>query len=153
MFNQPILIIEDNREDYKTIVFAFKMAGLSNPVVQCQTEDDVLNYLFRRSNHTSSLKPPLPGLILLDLDMSAVDGRRIINTIKQDKDLKKIPIIILCKSNEDMEIANCYKAGADSCLSKPVSFEGFVKSIQQLGDYSLEIIVLPKEAPTEANGY
>ncbi len=144
IFNQPFLIIGDSSDDYNIMVDVFAKAGLSNSIVHCENGDGALNYLFRCGIYLKPVKSPRPGIIFLDLNISVKDALKVLKAIKRDEDLKKIPVIILSASSNEADIEICYKGGANSCLPKPINFEGFLKSIQNLPDHSLEIVVLPK---------
>ena len=83
-------------------------------------------------------------IVLLDLNLPGTDGREVLRTIKQDENLKKIPVIVLTTSTNEKDIEGCYAAGASSYLSKPVDLGGFMASIQRLTDYWFEIVILPR---------
>lgn len=141
---QPILIVEDSPEDYEATLRAFKKSGLANPVFRCEDGDEALDYLFRRGAYRDRETSPRPGIILLDLNLPGTDGREVLRTIKQDENLKKIPVIVLTTSTNEKDIEGCYGAGASSYLSKPVDLGGFMASIQRLTDYWFEIVILPR---------
>src|SRR5205085_1085086 len=86
-----------------------------------------------------------PGLILLDLNMPGLDGRRILEIIKRHECLKKIPIVILTTSDDERDIQSCYTLGANTYIQKPVDFDGLILAIKQLKEYWFEIALLPKE--------
>ncbi len=79
------------------------------------------------------------------LNLPGTDGREVLADIKHEKDLKKIPVIVLTTSSDERDIEACYAAGANSYIQKPVNLEGFMRAIQQLADYWFEISILPKE--------
>ncbi len=140
---QPILLVEDNPEDYEATVRAFQKTNLINPIIRCETGDDALDYLNRRGGYEDPQKAPRPGVILLDLNLPGTDGREVLAEIKSNDDFKKIPVIVLTTSSDKRDIESCYKAGANSYLQKPVDFEGFFNSIQGLKEFWLEIAILP----------
>ncbi|MBU1053620.1 MAG: response regulator [Proteobacteria bacterium] len=142
--NQPILIVEDSHEDYEATIRAFRKAGLSNPIIRCESGDDALDYLHRRGPYTDQSKFPIPGLILLDLNLPGSDGRDVLKDIKSHDYLKKIPVVVLTTSNDERDIDRCYEDGANSYICKPLNLDNFIKSIQQLTDYWFEIVILPK---------
>ncbi len=142
---QPILIVEDSPEDYETIMRAFRKAGLRNPLFHCGDGDDALDFLHRRGVYSEPDHAPRPGIVLLDLNLPGTDGREVLEEMKQDPGLCKIPVIVLTTSSDTRDIEGCYAAGANSYVVKPVDLEGFVQAIQRLQDYWLEVVLLPKE--------
>lgn len=142
--NHPILIIEDSDEDYETTLRAFKKSNLANPVHRCENGEEGLDYLFQKNRYSDPEKAPRPGLILLDLNLPGTDGREVLAIIKQDVNLKKIPVIILTTSSYEQDIESCYLEGASSYIVKPVDMQGFVSAIQRLRDYWFEVVILPK---------
>ena len=90
-----------------------------------------------------------PGLVLLDLNMPGMDGRKTLEVIKQDDTLKQIPVIILTTSSDERDIQACYQTGANTYVQKPVSFDGLIEAIKRLKAYWFEIALLPKEAGHE----
>ncbi|MFQ5509942.1 MAG: response regulator [Leptospirillia bacterium] len=143
-----ILIVEDNPEDLETTRRAFAKAGIVNHLHHCEDGDEALDYLFRRGTFVDRDLYPLPGLILLDLNLPGTDGREVLAEIKGDEHLKTIPVIMLTTSADERDIQACYAAGANSYIQKPVGLEGFVDAVQQLRDFWVGIVLLP--LPQEA---
>jgi two-component system response regulator len=144
--SQSILLVEDNQDDYEATCRAFKKANLSNPIVWCKSGRDALDCLRRNGAYEDADDSPRPGLVLLDLNMPGVDGRKTLQAIKQDEELKQIPVIILTTSADERDIRACYQAGANTYVQKPVSFNGLIEAIMRLKAYWFEIALLPKEA-------
>ena len=142
---QPILVVEDSPEDFETTVRGLTKAGLANPIFHCEDGDDALEYLRRQGKYTSEEDAPRPGIILLDLNLPGTDGREVLAEIKQDPNLKTIPVIVLTTSTDSRDIETCYQAGANSYVPKPVGMEGFMTALQRLKDYWFEIVVFPKD--------
>lgn len=136
---QPILIVEDSEDDYDATRRAFTKANLRNPIRHAVSGEEALEYLRAASEAK-------PGLILLDLNMPGLDGRRTLGIIKQDKALKKIPVVILTTSDDERDIKDCYELGANTYIQKPVDFDGLISALKQLKEYWFEIALLPKEA-------
>jgi len=141
---QPVLLVEDNDEDYETTVRAFKKANLANVIFRCEDGDEALDFLFRRGSYADPVKSPRPGIILLDLNMPGTDGQEVLEEIKKDSELKKIPVIVLTTSSDGRDIDGCYEFGANSYIQKPVDIEGFMRAIQMLKEYWFEIAIIPK---------
>lgn len=144
--SQSILLVEDNQDDYEATCRAFKKANLRNPIVWCKSGPDALNCLKQQGAYTAAGNGPRPGLVLLDLNMPGMDGRKTLEVIKQDDSLKQIPVIILTTSSDERDIQACYRTGANTYVQKPVSFDGLIEAIKRLKEYWFEIALLPKGA-------
>ena len=123
-----------------------KKTNMANPIYRCEDGDDALDYLYHRGEFSDPETSPTPGVILLDLNLPGTNGRDVLEVIKQDDALKKIPVIVMTTSSDERDIEGCYKAGANSYVHKPVDFDGFIRSIQRLTDFWFEIAILPKPA-------
>lgn len=135
---QPILIIEDSDDDFDATCRAFGKANLRNPIERAASGDQALTYL-------KDEKQTKPGLILLDLNMPGMDGRKTLEIIKQQHCLKKIPVVVLTTSDDERDVKSCYDLGANTYIQKPVDFDGLIQAIRQLKEYWFEIALLPKE--------
>ncbi|NND98568.1 MAG: response regulator [Pirellulaceae bacterium] len=142
--NQPILIVEDSPEDFEATVRALHKSGLRNTLFRCSDGEDALDFLHRRGEYVAPDSAPRPGLILLDLNLPGTDGREVLEEIKQDPSLKKIPVVVLTTSTDERDIEACYEFGANSYIHKPVDLAGLVDAIQRLKDYWFQIVVFPK---------
>jgi CheY-like chemotaxis protein len=142
--SQPILLVEDSPEDFETTERAFRRAGLKNPIFRCADGDEALDFLHRRGRFADPAKAPRPGVILLDLNLPGTDGREVLSEIKDDPDLKQIPVIVLTTSTDDRDVEVCYRCGANSYIQKPVDIEGFMRAIERLNDYWFEVVILPR---------
>lgn len=141
---QTILLVEDSEDDYEATIRAFKKANLHNPVTWCQSGRDALDYLKHEGAYAGA-KPERPGLVLLDLNMPGIDGRKTLQMIKEDERLKRIPVIILTTSSDERDVEACYQMGANTYVQKPVSFDGLIEAIRRLKEYWFEIALLPKD--------
>jgi len=147
--SQPILLVEDSDDDYEATVRAFKKANLHNPVFWCKSGREALEFLKHQGGFQEVPKAPRPGLILLDLNMPGLDGRKTLELIKQDPTLQPIPIIILTTSADERDIEECYRKGANTYVQKPVSFDGLIEAIKRMKEYWFEIALLPKDVEQE----
>lgn len=145
--SQFILLVEDSEDDYEATTRAFQKANLHNPVTWCRSGQDALDFLKRQGAYTG--KAEKPGLILLDLNMPGIDGRKTLQLIKEDGRLKKIPVIILTTSADERDVDACYQMGANTYVQKPVSFDGLIEAIKRLREYWFEIALLPKDGSHE----
>ncbi|WP_028794803.1 response regulator [Thalassobaculum salexigens] len=143
---QPLLIVEDSDDDYEATVRALKRDGpLANPILRCENGREALDYIKRMG----SPECPRPGLVLLDLNMPGVDGREVLKTLKSDPALSTIPVVILTTSDDEWDVNNCYEAGANTYIKKPVDLEGFFSALRSLREYWLQVAILPRD-PTHA---
>jgi len=138
-----ILLVEDNRMDVELTLDAFEQARLGNTVHVARDGQEALDYLFGRAEYAERDEYPLPDLILLDLKMPGIDGHEVLRRIKAAPVLKRTPVVVLSSSREEGDRAMSYDNGANSYLVKPVSFEGFLKVVQEIGDYWLSLNVRP----------
>lgn len=136
--SQPILIIEDSQDDFDATKRAFTKSNLLNPIIHATSGEQAIAYLENNNNSR-------PGLILLDLNMPGLDGKRTLEIIKQNNSLKKIPVVILTTSDDERDVKACYELGANTYIQKPVDFDGLISATKQLKEYWFEIALLPKE--------
>ena len=145
-----ILVADDDPEDCLLIKDAFKEGLLVNGLRFVEDGEELMDYLRRRGKYKDPSSSPRPGIILLDLNMPKKDGREALKEIKSDPDLRSIPVVILTTSKEEEDILRSYDLGANSYITKPVTFAGLVDAIKSLGKYWFEIVELPrKERRTE----
>jgi chemotaxis family two-component system response regulator Rcp1 len=128
-----ILLVEDNPNDVEMTVRALKngQVRLTNHLTVARDGQEALDILFGRGNHDGYR----PGLILLDLNLPKVDGREVLEKIKTDPKLKRIPVVVLTVSNREEDVARCYDAGANTYITKPVQFEDFIKVVKTIKRY------------------
>jgi CheY-like chemotaxis protein len=102
-----------------------------------------MDYLYHRGKFADMPDWARPGLILLDLNMPKKDGREALREIKADPDLRQIPVVVLTTSKAEEDVYSTYDLGANSFITKPVTFASLVALIQVLGTYWVEIVELP----------
>lgn len=140
----PILLVEDNPDDYEATLRSLRDNHFLNPVHWCRNGQEALDFLVH--GHEEAEGARLPGLILLDLNMPGIDGREVLRLIKADGRLRRIPVIILTTSADERDIARCYDSGASTYIQKPVSFAGLAAAIGTMKDYWFGLALLPAEA-------
>ena len=138
-----ILMADDDSDDRMLVKEAFEESRLNNDIHFVEDGEQLLDYLFRRGEFAHLKGQPYPGLILLDLNMPKKDGREALAEIKAHADLKRIPIVVLTTSRAEEDILRTYDLGANSFITKPVTFESLVHVVQVLGNYWVEIVELP----------
>lgn len=136
--SQPILIVEDSEDDFEATQRAFQRANLLNPITHARCGEEALDYLRTQIEAR-------PGLILLDLNMPGLDGRKTLQAIKADARLREIPVVVLTTSSDERDIQQCYAAGANTYIQKPVDLDGLFAAIRRLKEYWFEIALLPKD--------
>ncbi|OGX34707.1 MAG: two-component system response regulator, partial [Omnitrophica WOR_2 bacterium RIFCSPHIGHO2_02_FULL_52_10] len=104
---------------------------------------ELMDYLYRRGKYEEMKGKPMPGLILLDLNMPRKDGRLALTEIKADRRLQLIPIVILTTSKAEEDVLRTYDLGVSSFITKPVTFEGLVEIMKSLAKYWFDIVTLP----------
>jgi len=138
-----ILMAEDDPDDRLLVEDAFTEIRLENPLDFVVDGVDLMDYLHRRGAYKHLAGMPLPGLILLDLNMPRKDGREALHEIKQDPLLRKIPIVILTTSKAEEDLLSSYNLGANSFIVKPVTFDKLVEVVRVVTNYWLRIVTLP----------
>jgi len=133
-----IILVEDNPDDARLTIRALKKNNLSNNLLHLRDGEEAIRYLTEHKNNN------LPKLILLDLKMPKVDGIEVIKYLKNDLDLRLIPIVVLTSSKEDRDIKRSYELGANAFIVKPVDFENFTQAVSKIGFFWLMLNQPPK---------
>lgn len=143
---QPITILmaDDDEEDRMLTQKAFELNRLGNDLRFVEDGEDLLDYLHQRGKYADPASAPRPGLILLDLNMPRLDGREALAAIKSDPSLRRIPVVVMTTSEADQDIARSYDLGANSYVTKPVTFDSLAQVIKALDQYWFEIVALPE---------
>ena len=138
-----LLLIEDSDEDMVATVRGLRREGLEIVFHRCTTGDQALDYLYQRGRYADQAQAPRPDLILLDLNLPGTDGRALLAVIKDDVEIKIIPVVVLTTSNNPKDIATCYRHGANSYQIKPVDYARFKQSLQTMITYWFQTVTLP----------
>jgi CheY-like chemotaxis protein len=140
-----IVLADDDPDDRQLTEDAFSENRLANQLHCVEDGEELMDYLNRRGKYESLRNEPLPGLILLDLNMPRKDGREALKEIKADPGLRRIPIVVLTTSKAEEDIVRSYDLGVNSYVTKPVTFKSLVELIKVLGRYWFEVVELPPE--------
>jgi CheY-like chemotaxis protein len=140
-----VLVADDDDDDRGYIRKAWEKSRVSNDLRFVEDGEELTEYLNRTGRYSDPASSPRPAVILLDLNMPKKDGREALREIKADPKLRQIPIIVLTTSQADEDILRSSDLGANSYITKPVTFGALVDVLQVLGKYWIEIVDLPPE--------
>lgn len=135
-----ILLVEDNIGDIELTKEAFREAKFRNNLHIAMDGDEALDFLFKQNPFEQAATP---DIILLDLNLPGTDGREVLEKIKADKKLKRIPTIVLTSSNAERDIVGSYDLHANCYIVKPVSAAKFIDVVHQVEDFWIDIVCLP----------
>ncbi len=144
--NRCILLVEDNPDDVALTLRALKKNNISNDVATVADGAEALDFLFCRGAYADRPATVLPLVVLLDLKLPKVDGLQVLQQIRENERTRFLPVVILTSSNEESDLANGYRLGANSYIRKPVDFAQFTEAVRQLGLYWL---ILNESPPAE----
>ena len=137
-----ILLADDDPDDRLMAAEALEESRVVNELTTVEDGEELLEYL-RCTGRYEGRDKVLPALILLDLNMPKMDGREALQEIKSDPALRSIPVVVLTTSRAEEDILRSYDLGVNSFISKPVTFEGLVSIMGDIGRYWVEIVELP----------
>lgn len=135
-----ILMVEDNPHDVRLTKEAFKDAKVSNNLSVAFDGDEALKFLRREGEYAGS---PRPDLILLDLNLPKKCGREVLEEIKRDPDLKRIPVVVLTTSENEKDILRAYELHVNAYITKPVDLDQFIGIVEAVEDFWLTVVKLP----------
>jgi CheY-like chemotaxis protein len=129
-----ILLVDDSARDREMALDALETHNLANEVIAVRVGVEAVDYLFRRGDYAGRAGGQ-PVVILLDLKMPKLDGLEVLRQIKEDPDLKLIPVVIMTSSREEQDVVRSYRLGVNAYVVKPVRFQEFVEAVRQLGGF------------------
>lgn len=135
-----ILLVEDNPGDADLAREALEGGKIKNNLFVASDGEAALNFLYKAGPYADM---PRPDLILLDLNLPRKDGREVLADIKADKDLKRIPVVILTTSKSEEDILKSYNLHANCYITKPIDLNQFIRVVRCIEDFWLSIVVLP----------
>ncbi len=134
-----ILLVEDDPNDVFLIQRAFRKANLANPIQVMNDGEAAVQYLSGQEPYADRDRYPLPILMLLDLKLPRRSGLEVLEWLKQQPKLKRLPVVVLTSSREHTDLNRAYDLGANSYLVKPVAFDSLLNMVQTLNQYWLII--------------
>ncbi len=139
MMGEPVLVmlVEDNADHAELVIRTLEDHRIANRIQHFSDGQSALDYLFRREEYADPLSSPRPHVILLDLRLPRVDGLEVLRIIKENDELKAIPVIVLTTSEAEKDVTRAYDNHVNSYLVKPVGFEEFSKLMNDLGFFWL----------------
>jgi CheY-like chemotaxis protein len=136
-----ILLVEDDPGDELITREAFEHNKLHNRLHVAHDGEEGLNYLYQRGAYEDAKRP---DLILLDLNLPKYDGRQLLEKIKSDPDLSRIPVVVLTTSSAEEDILRSYKLHANAYVTKPVDLDQFINAVRQIDEFFLQVVRLPQ---------
>jgi chemotaxis family two-component system response regulator Rcp1 len=137
-----ILLVEDSPSDAALTIEALKAGKIANRLSHVEDGVDAMDFLRRRGKYAEVRRP---DLIMLDLNLPRRDGREVLAEIKNDSDLKIIPIIVLTTSRADEDILRSYELNANCYITKPVDFTHFIDVVKSIEQFWLTVVTLPQK--------
>ena len=137
-----ILLVEDNPGDVRLTLEALRDGRISNQVSVAHDGEEALDFLRRRGKHAGASRP---DLVLLDLNLPKKDGREVLQEVKADSQLHRIPVIVLTTSSADQDVLLSYNLHANCYIKKPIEYDEFMGAIRGLENFWTKIVRLPPE--------
>ncbi|MFG2036510.1 response regulator [Dactylosporangium sp. NPDC048998] len=135
-----VLLVEDDPGDVLMTQEAFEEHKVRNKLNVVPDGEEALAYLRREGRYAEAIRP---DLILLDLNLPRVDGREVLQVIKEDQDLRRIPVVVLTTSQADEDILRSYSLHANAYVTKPVDFDSFIAVVRQIDEFFVSVVKLP----------
>lgn len=135
-----ILLVEDNPDDAALTIETLKAGRIRNRITRVEDGVEAMDFLRRNGSYTEA---PRPDLILLDLQLPRKNGREVLMDVKQDRDLKRIPVVIMTTSSAEQDIFESYNLHANCYLTKPVELDDFIDVVRRIENFWLTVVKLP----------
>ena len=135
-----ILLVEDNPGDVELTREALEISKMKNNLYVAENGEEAMKFLRKEGKYADV---PKPDLILLDLNLPLKDGREVLKDIKSDKDLRRIPVVILTTSESEEDVLKTYDLHANCYITKPLDLDRFIHVVKNIQDFWLSIVVLP----------
>ncbi len=141
-----ILLVEDNPGDARLAVEALKESKVRNNLYHVRDGVEAMDFLRRRGEYAGVT---VPDLVLLDLNLPRKDGREVLEEIKEDPELKLIPVVVLTTSEAERDLVRTYDLHANAYVVKPIDLDRFIEVVQAIEDFWFAIVKLPPKAESE----
>ena len=145
--SQIMLVVEDSPEDYYAVRRGLDNAGYANSIVRCESGEEALDYLRGQGRYVNDKELRKPDLILLDLNLPGLSGGEVLEFIKTDASLYKIPVVVISTSGDPDDIEQSYAKGANCYMRKSLHEEKIMQDMQLLNDYWFGAVILPNQQP------
>jgi CheY-like chemotaxis protein len=130
--HMEILLVEDNLWDVEMTVSAFQRAGIENKLHVARDGAEALHFLFATEEYQDRADQPLPGVVLLDLNLPKVGGMEVLQQIRENPRTRNLPVVILTSSDENADDVACRRLGVDNYIVKPVGVREFIEATPRL---------------------
>ena len=131
---RPILLAEDSAADAEMAIDALREANLANPIVHVEDGVEALDYLLRRGSFADRPEGD-PAVLMLDIKMPRMDGLEVLQRMRDDESLRRIPVVMLTSSREESDLARSWDLGVNAYVVKPVDAEQFFLAVKTLGRF------------------
>ena len=129
-----ILIMEDNEDHFRLIEKNLLLTHINCDIIQLKNGQDVLGFLFK-TNAEAYFEDKKKYILLLDISTPQVNGIEVLKKIKQDMQMKKIPVIILTETDAPDSVEQCYNLGCSTYIIKPKEYQDFEETVQKVGQF------------------
>lgn len=135
-----VLLVDDNESDVRLTIEALKESKVSNRLHVAEDGEDAMEFLRKTGRHKDAVRP---DLILLDINMPRKNGMEVLVDLKNDEDLKTIPVVMLTTSQAEQDVLKSYKLHANCYITKPVDLEQFMTVVQAVDHFWFSVVTLP----------
>ena len=136
-----ILLVEDSPSDAELTIEALTEAKVTNRLSRVEDGVEAMQFLRRQGPYADAHRP---DLIMLDLNLPRKDGREVLRELKEDADLRTIPVVVLTTSNAERDVLQSYELHANCYITKPVDFQQFLRVIKSIEQFWLSVVTLPR---------
>lgn len=144
--NFVVLMAEDNEHDVLATKRAWKKHKILNPLYVVENGEDCLDYLHNRGKYVDPQEAPRPRLLLLDINMPKLDGISVLERIRNDPDLRYLPVVMLTTSKAEEDKLASYSLGVNAYIQKPVGFDNFAKAVKNINLF-WALVEVPPSGP------
>jgi DNA-binding response OmpR family regulator len=136
-----ILLVEDDPGHARLIEKNLRRANITNKIIILSDGGQAVDYLFSEGEY-AGVERASPLLVVLDLNLSVLDGFQVLRRLKENVNTKRVPVIVLTTADDAREVANCYELGCNVYITKPVEYKQFTEAIQKIGSF-LSVVKIP----------